>query len=247
MRACRCLLIGAAAWVFAPRVAVAQAQQEEAAAPTPVPAVPSPPLAAPASTAPAAPSASAAPLSPVPAAPAPPAPAPAAPAAAPQEQLPASPGASATAPTSSVSPELAAATAGGLNYERETTWDLNLEGGYGRFFSDPAKNTGFVRARAGVLFIRNSTYRALGLTYEYSALSPAAFGVQGEVLNLELGLWTQLGGFVDVSGHFGAQLAAGWSLFGVEGQYRAVEDRGSAFALFGKLRLPISIIARALK
>lgn len=98
-----------------------------------------------------------------------------------------------------------------------------------------------------MLSIENSSYRALGVTYEYSSLSPATFGIQGETLNLELGLWAQLGGFVDVSGHFGGQVAAGWSLFGVEGQYRGVEDVGAAWALFGKVRLPVSIIARALK
>lgn len=87
----------------------------------------------------------------------------------------------------------------------------------------------------------------LGVTYEYSSLSPAAFGVQGEVLNLELGLWAQLGGFVDVSGHFGAGLGAGWSLFGVEAQYRGAENADYTWALFGKVRLPISIIVRALK
>lgn len=214
----RSLVLCVAIWGFAPSAAFAQGS---------APPAPPPPASTEPSTLPPTASEAAAPVA-----------APAAVSAAPTTPAPAAP---------AVSPELAAATASGLNYERDTTWDLNLEGGYGRFFSDPPKNTGFVRARGGVLFIRNSTYRALGVTYEYSALSPAAFGIQGEVLNLELGLWTQLGGFVDVSGHFGAQLAAGWSLFGVEGQYRAVEDRGSAFAVFGKLRLPISIIARALK
>lgn len=227
MNECRCLVLCVALGGFAPTAAFAQGSAPPAP-PPPAPIEPStlPPASTEPSTLP--------PPASEPAAPAPPA----AVSAAPTTPAPAAP---------AVSPELAAATASGLNYERDTTWDLNLEGGYGRFFSDPAKNTGFVRARGGVLFIRNSTYRALGITYEYSALSPAAFGVQGEVLNLELGLWTQLGGFVDVSGHFGAQLAAGWSLFGVEGQYRAVQDRGSGFAVFGKLRLPISIIARALK
>ena len=65
-------------------------------------------------------------------------------------------------------------------YTKANTWDANLEGAFGRYFGDEAKWTGFVRARAGLLIVREPLYTAVGLTYEYSNLSNATFGVQAD-------------------------------------------------------------------
>lgn len=129
-------------------------------------------------------------------------------------------------------------------YLHLNTWDLNLEGAFGRFFADAPTLTGFGRVRAGALFIREPLYLALGLTYEYSNLEKATFGVQGEVLHLDSGFWAQAGAQLDTDGHPGGMLSAGWSLFGVEAQLREYDGRGTGVALYGKLRIPVSIIAR---
>ena len=132
-------------------------------------------------------------------------------------------------------------------YEHANTWDLNIDGAFGRYLGDSPTWTGFVRARAGALFIREPLYNALGLTYEYSSLSKGTFGIQAEILHLDLGYWGQLGGLLDVQGHPGLMGAIGWSILGVEAQYRTYDGLGSGVAVYAKIRIPISIIARVFR
>ena len=129
--------------------------------------------------------------------------------------------------------------------KRYTTWDLNIDGAYGRLFTDPARGAGFGRIRAGVLWVRDPTFLSIGATYELSNFSSATLGVQGEWLNLEMGIWAQAGALIDVDGtpRFGAMAAVGWSIVGVEVQGRDVAGSGFVPAVFAKLRIPISIIA----
>ena len=129
---------------------------------------------------------------------------------------------------------------------RHTTWDLNFEGGFGHVFSSPTRGNAFVRGRAGVTFVRDPFYDTLGITYEYSGLSPATFGLQAEVAWLEKGFWAQAGLLYDVSSRAGLMSALGWALFGVEGEYRNAEATGNAWAIYGKIRLPVSLLVRVL-
>ncbi len=130
-------------------------------------------------------------------------------------------------------------------FDHANTWDLNIDGAFGRFFgSEEAKWTGFGRIRGGALFIRDSLYSAIGATYEYSSLEKGTFGVQAELMHIEMGLWGQAGALLDVSGHPGAMAAVGWSLFGVEAQVRSYDGLGTGVGLYVKLRIPVSIIAR---
>jgi hypothetical protein len=128
-------------------------------------------------------------------------------------------------------------------YQRANTWDLNIDGAFGRFFGDDAKWTGFVRARAGILFVREPLYNAIGLTYEYSSLSNATFGIQAEILHLDSGFWGQVGGLLDVSGRLGIMAAVGFSLVGIEAQYRSYDGLGDGIAIYAKLRAPIGVLA----
>ena len=133
-------------------------------------------------------------------------------------------------------------------YSRNTL-DLNFEGGIGRHFGDPAKTFGFGRARAGVMFARWPVFTMIGATYEYNTLSPATFGVQGELLQLSGGVWGQLGAMLDTHGKPGAMLSLGISIIGVEAQYRVYEDNDKrsidGVAVLGKLRLPLGVILYA--
>jgi hypothetical protein len=127
-----------------------------------------------------------------------------------------------------------------------TTWDLNLEGAL-KFYSTDGPNTmGFLRARPGVLFIRDPAYFSVGPTYEWSPISPATFGLQGEFLYYDLGLWAQVGGLVDTHALFGVDGSVGWSVVGIEAQYRSYEGLGNVFAAYVKLRIPVGILAHAL-
>jgi hypothetical protein len=130
-------------------------------------------------------------------------------------------------------------------YSRDTI-DLNLEGGVGRHLGDPAKTIGFGRARVGLMFARWPVFRIIGATYEYNNLSPASFGLQGELLHLSAGFWVQAGGSVDIHGKAGVMGGLGFSVIGVEAQYRGYEDVGYGATLIAKLRLPIGVILYAL-
>jgi hypothetical protein len=130
------------------------------------------------------------------------------------------------------------------------TWDANVEGGLGAYFLDGARFSGFGRVRGGVLRVDEQSiseprFLALGMTYEISNLSPAAFGVELETLGLASGLWAQLGAFVDIQPRPGAKLGLGWSMFGVEGQLRWDRNDGVIWAAYAKLRVPVGILGWA--
>lgn len=125
-------------------------------------------------------------------------------------------------------------------------WDVNVEGGFGRYF--PAHDAfGFGRVRGGLLYSADPMFFALGATYEWSNLEPATFGVQAEAMHIETGLWAQVGGLVDLQVHPGAMFALGWSVLGVELQYRKFDPSDWGFAAVGKIRIPVTFIAKAFK
>ena len=133
--------------------------------------------------------------------------------------------------------------------KRYNSWDANIDGGIGRVF-DPGETTGLLRVRAGVLFIRDPHFLALGATYELSHLSAATLGIQGEYLHLESGVWLQAGPLLDVGSNkprFGWMGSLGWSLLGVEYQGRDYNGNGYVSAVFAKLRIPLGIIGFAIR
>lgn len=145
-------------------------------------------------------------------------------------------------------PEYTSAAAPGRNatakhlMRRRLTWDLNLEGGYGYLFEPGGPWAGFGRVRAGAALVRDPLWWTVGAIAETSRLAPGAFGVQGEVALFERGLWAQLGGVVDTHGFPGGHVALGFAAFGIEGQWRDAEAFSPHVALYGKLRVPVSVI-----
>ena len=139
------------------------------------------------------------------------------------------------------------AVGGGAKFRYANTWDLNLEGGAG-YVLGVEKWTGFVRARPGVLLVRNDNFYQFGATAEYmGVLRRPAFGVQAEYLHLQLGVWGQIGGSIDTKGRPGGMAALGLSLFGVEAQFREFDQTSSVeVAFIGKIRVPIGILVYGL-
>jgi hypothetical protein len=134
---------------------------------------------------------------------------------------------------------------------RYITWDANVDGALGYAYEGDGHLSGFGRVRAGVLFVNEEdiqapAFRAIGLTYDVSDLTPATFGLQFETLSLNSGAWFQAGAMVDIQPRPGFMLAAGLSLIGVEGQVRWSKEEGAFLAVYGKLRVPVGIIAVAL-
>ncbi len=123
-------------------------------------------------------------------------------------------------------------------------WDVNLEGAYGRYFPEHER-FGFARFRGGLLYSVDPIYYALGLTYDWSNLDVATFGVQAEAMQIEAGVWLQLGAVIDSHAHPGATAAVGWSIVGAEVQLRKFDPGEYGFALVGKIRIPITFIAKA--
>lgn len=137
---------------------------------------------------------------------------------------------------------------------RTLTWDLNAEGAVG-WHPETGQVVGFGRVRGGLSWILNPgaldsvRFWSLSAFYDVSNLSPATIGIQVESLSLGSGSWMQLGGMMDLKSRAGGvMLASGFSIFGVEVQRRFYEDTGHGpiWALYGKIRIPISIIAFAL-
>lgn len=131
--------------------------------------------------------------------------------------------------------------------ERRTVLDLNLEGGLGQVFSDPGKLNAFGRARIGALFVRAPFYESIGITYEYSGVSPVTFGLQGEFAWAG-GIWGQAGALMDTSHSpvlWGGMAALGFAILGIETQLRDTETQGATWALYGKLRLPLTLLSLA--
>ena len=129
---------------------------------------------------------------------------------------------------------------------RTTTWDLNVELGYGYVWRDPKKWEGFFRGGAGVLFVRDPLYYVLRFTYDYSPLSTATMGVELEGDWVEAGLWAQAGLMKDAnSPYWGGRVSVGFAILGFEAEYRGDASAQTYVALYGKLRLPIGIIGRA--
>lgn len=134
------------------------------------------------------------------------------------------------------------------------TWDLNVEGAVG-WHPETGDVVGFGRVRAGLAWILNPgafapvRFWSLSAFYDLSNLSPATIGIQAESLSLGSGSWVQLGGLMDLQARSGGvMLAGGISIIGIEIQRRFYEDNGHGpiWALYGKIRVPISIIAFAL-
>lgn len=160
----------------------------------------------------------------------------------------AGPPTAAVAAASSKSPTGAAPRipAGGFELDRATTWDLDIEGAIGRYFGSSDRWTGLVRARGGVLFVRDPVYDSIGATFECSSLSKATFGIQVEVSRIDAGFWAQAGALLDVTARPGAMLSGGWSIFGLEGQVRSYAGLGFGVTVFAKVSIPIGIVAHVL-
>ncbi len=130
-------------------------------------------------------------------------------------------------------------------FYKANTWDLNVEGAFGYSAAGPGHIMGMGRVRAGVMLARWPTFLMFGATYEISNLSLATFGLQAELMSLAVGFWGQVGAMIDTSAHVGGMVSVGWSILGVEGQYRGFDDDGYGFVVLGKIRIPIGFIAYA--
>lgn len=128
---------------------------------------------------------------------------------------------------------------------RETTWDLDVNAGYGRHFGDLEEFAFVGRARAGVLFVRQPRMYSAGATLKLSTSLPLGVGIEAEYLNTESGLWLAPGAFLDTRGQPGGTLGVGLSLIGLVGELRRLQGGDSTLAVFATLRLPIGVIAWA--
>jgi hypothetical protein len=128
--------------------------------------------------------------------------------------------------------------------ERDTTWDLNLEGGLGGAFTEAGtKLSGMFRARAGVMFVRAPHFFTVGASYQWSNRSYATIDIQAEYMHLTSGLWLQVGPLLDLE-HTrpGVMVSGGISIIGVELQQRSFADLGVSTVVMGKIRAPLGFL-----
>ena len=131
---------------------------------------------------------------------------------------------------------------------RRTTWDLNLELGYGRIFPSPPHWEGFFRGGAGVLLVRDPLYWVFRFTYDYSPRSNATIGAELEANWVETGLWGNIGLMKDANSvYWGGRASLGFAIFGFEAEYRGDSTTKTYAALYGKLRFPLGVISQVLQ
>lgn len=130
---------------------------------------------------------------------------------------------------------------------RGMRWDVNVDLSFGRLFApNGGRWLGAARARAGLLFIMEPLFPAIGLTAEGTTLQPPRFGVQVESLHLWTGLWAQFGADYDTKKRVGFHGAVGHDLLGLEAQSRRHVNGDYVWSIVGKVRIPLGIIAMEL-
>jgi hypothetical protein len=100
------------------------------------------------------------------------------------------------------------------------------------------------RVRAGASLVRNWQFWSLTATAELFNTERLAFGLLGEVADIQTGLWGYLGGSVSTSGVPGATAGGGWRIFGLEAQVHFGETVSVVPSVM--LRLPLGAIGYAL-
>ena len=97
------------------------------------------------------------------------------------------------------------------------------------------------RLRIGKLWINGDSFQSLGAAFRFGTPYDWGFLVEGERLNLALGLWTQVSAGVSKNLHPLAAAAVGWSLFGLDLSTEIAHPKPAWF-LVAKVRIPLSII-----
>jgi hypothetical protein len=98
------------------------------------------------------------------------------------------------------------------------------------------------RMRGGLMIMRGSYFWQLGATAELSTFEwdkRSCFGAQVELLHFTSGFWWQVGGFADIEAYGGMTAAMGWTLLGLETQFRTRLDEPVSWSVLLKLRVPL--------
>ncbi len=140
----------------------------------------------------------------------------------------------------------------GFRRRSSVSWDLDLQGGLGPSFEQGGPTlAGFARVRGGAIWmdatdVAAPNFYSLGFFADASNLpTQVAYGVQGEFMSLSSGVWLQAGAGIDVAAKPLFLGSVGWSIVGVEVQARWSEQSDVFPVVFGKLRIPIGVIALA--
>jgi hypothetical protein len=130
---------------------------------------------------------------------------------------------------------------------RGMRWDLNIDLSVGRLYAPrETRWLGATRVRAGMLFVLEPWVPAIGLTAEATTLQPPRFGAQLEFLFLFTGTWLQVGADYDTKKRFAFHGAVGYSVLGIEAQRRRHDSGDDVWTVFGKIRIPIGVVAMEL-
>ena len=121
-----------------------------------------------------------------------------------------------------------------------TSWDAQLEIGYGFYTQQKVDRRIAGRVRAGALFVHEPYFVVAGATFELGGLLSIGGGLQVELTHLWSGFWGQAGFLSGEKSKFITSLAVGWSILGLEWQQQLTGEKGAG--LFIKLHVPIGIV-----
>jgi hypothetical protein len=125
--------------------------------------------------------------------------------------------------------------------KREWRWDASVDIGYGKAWESVDPWGLMAGGRLGATWVTQPHYLTAGATVYWSQQLDPTAGLQVEYLSDATAMWLQTGAFSEFDGDLGAMAALGWQLFAVEAQVRnRPGDQPAHWALFGKLRVPVS-------
>jgi hypothetical protein len=136
----------------------------------------------------------------------------------------------------------------GIPIRHGVAWDVEIALGLRvAHNSGDDSRWGFARARAGLLLFREPTFLSVGIAGQYGPLGSSALGIEAQVVDIQKGIWLQLGGFpIDSVGSV-IEVGFGFSLFGVEWQRRVSGTQSGDQVLLVVLEVPLGLIRQLLK
>ena len=125
----------------------------------------------------------------------------------------------------------------------QNTWDLELGGSLGAAFGESeVVFAGAVEGRLGALWLRGTSFHALGvITGWMQGLGPWS-GVEMDWSSTRTGLWMQLATGWSLEERLVGKVAAGFSLFGVDARLVSGQDAPTEWLLFGHVRVPVRLL-----
>ena len=126
-----------------------------------------------------------------------------------------------------------------LPQRRGVQLDFQVEGGAGFAIRNELPHAPFLRARLGMLIVREPWILAFGPTFELGGMAGLGVGGQLDFIHLASGWSVELGAAYAVRDRAVFSASLGYAIFGIEWQHLFAEQ--DADAILFKVRIPVGV------